>query len=149
VQSGRERHKGVEFGTSGKLTKDLTLFGGATFFGAKVLKNANSPSMNGKTPANVPEQAFKLYAEYAVPRVHGFTAIAGINATGKFFADNLNADRLPSIATEDVGLRYEVKWEKPLIFRINVTNLTNRSYWMQGGYIGAPRAILFSGQIKL
>jgi iron complex outermembrane receptor protein len=148
VQSGRERHKGVEFSATGKAFQRLTLFGGATFFGAKVRDNQQNPLLDGKTPANVSEQMFKLYAEYAIPKARGLNVTGGVYYTGKFFADTLNTDKLPSFATEDLGVRYDAKLYKPLIFRGNVTNLTNKSYWLQSGYIGPARSVSFSTEIK-
>jgi iron complex outermembrane receptor protein len=148
VQSGRERHKGVEFSATGKAFQRLTLFSGATFFGAKIRNNQVNSLQDGKTPANVSEQMFKVYAEYAIPKAHGVSATGGVYYTGKFFADTLNADKLPSFTTEDLGVRYDAKLYRPLIFRGNVTNLTNKSYWMQGGYIGPPRSVSFSTEIK-
>ena len=149
VQSGLERHKGIELGVTGMVGDNLTLFGGATFFGAKVVNSASTPMLDGRTPPNVSEQMFKLHAEYAIPRVRGLAATGSVFFTGKFFADTLNTDKLPGATTEDLGVRYKWNLERPLIFRFDVRNLSNKSYWMQSGYIGQPREILFPTEVAI
>lgn len=148
VQSGRERHNGVEFTVTGKVTKDLTLFSGATFFGAKIRNNASTPALNGKTPANVAEQLVKAYAEYWIPRSKGLTVSGGVYYTGQMFADTKNVIIIPAVTVEDVGLRYESQWKIPMVLRLNVTNVTNKSYWIANNWVGNPRSISFSTEFR-
>jgi iron complex outermembrane receptor protein len=149
VQDGREVHKGVELTAIGRLTSDLTFFGGATFFGAKVSKNQSAPQLNGQTPSNVAEQMIKGYLEYAVPRTHGLYLTGGAYWTGKRYADSFNTDRLAPFGVGDLGLRYETRWRRPLIVRATVTNLANESYWMTGFDVGAPRSVSASLEWRL
>jgi iron complex outermembrane receptor protein len=149
VQNGRENHKGFEFTVTGKPTADLTLWGGMTLMDAKIVRNASNPQWNGKTPPNVAEQMIKLYGEYAIRALPGFSLTGGVYYTGQMYADQMNTDNLPAVITEDVGARYVTTLKNyPLILRLNVTNVTNKSYWLDSYYTGDPRRILFSAQIK-
>jgi iron complex outermembrane receptor protein len=148
VQDGREVHKGVEFTAAGRAFDGLTLFGGFTFLKAEVTR-ASSSQLEGKTPMDVSEQMAKLYAEYDLPYLKGFTLTGGIYYTGAFYGDTSNNDKLPSVVTGDLGARYTTKlFDKALILRLNVTNITNESYWISNYYTGDPRAVTFSAQMK-
>jgi iron complex outermembrane receptor protein len=149
VQSGREDHKGFEFTVTGKATTNLTLFGGLTLLDAKVKRNEANPQWDGKVPTNVAQQMAKLYGEYAISAVPGLSLTGGVYYTGKQYADSMNTDRLPAVVTEDIGARYTTTLDThPLILRLNITNLTNESYWMNAYYTGDPRCIMFSAQMK-
>jgi iron complex outermembrane receptor protein len=146
VQDGREVHKGVEITASGNILPCLTVFGGLNFLSPKVQQNQNNPALNGKEPANVSEQMHKLYAEYHVWHMSNLIVTGGVYYTGKMWADTRNTDKLPAYTLGDLGLRYESKSKVPVTLRANVTNLTNKNYWMNGMYTGAPRATSFSTQ---
>lgn len=148
VQDGREVHKGVEFTAIGKVMEHLTLFGGVTVLDAKI-KRSNNPNLENKAPMDVAEQMAKLYAEYDFPYVRGLTFTGGVYYTGTFYGDTLNTDKLSSVITGDVGARYTAKvFDKPLTLRLNVTNVTNESYWISNYYTGDPRTITFSAQLR-
>ena len=157
VQDGREVHKGVEFTATGKATDNLTLIGGFTLLQARITRS-NVPGMDGKVPTGVSEQTAKLIAEYNIPRVPGLTLTGGVFYTGAFFGgDTAPAQdlvKLPPVFTEDIGARYETKVvNTPLIFRLNVSNLTGKNYWISGGYtglgfVGDPRTVKLSTEIK-
>jgi iron complex outermembrane receptor protein len=149
VQDGREVHKGIEFTATGKVTERLTLFGGLTLMDCKIVREADDPAIDGNRPESVSNQMAKVYAEYDLPWVSGLTLTGGVYYTGNFYADPENTDRLPGVITGDVGARYTTKiHETPLIFRLNVTNVTNKSYWLSQYYVGDPRSIAFSVQAK-
>jgi iron complex outermembrane receptor protein len=148
VQDGREVHKGMEFTATGKVTDRLTLWGGFTLFDATV-ERTSTPYVEGKKPTGTPEQYAKLYAEYNLPWIKGLTLQGGIYYTGTQYVDTLNTDELPPFVTEDVGARYETKIEGyPTIFRLYVTNVTNKSYWQDWRQVGDPRSIALSMQVK-
>jgi iron complex outermembrane recepter protein len=148
-QDGRQVHKGFEFSATGRPTRNLTLFGGFTLMQAKVT-DASKPSLENKTHVDVAQQSAKLYAEYDIDKVPGLTFTGGMYYMGKQAADNLNDELLPSVVTGDIGARYQMKicGNYPLIFRLNVTNVTNEKYWVNSSYTGDPRTFLFSTQVK-
>ena len=150
VQDGREDHKGVEFTVTGKATEHLTLFGGLTLMDSEVNRTSD-PQLDGKRPVNVSDQLAKLYAEYSLPQVPGLTLTGGAYYTGPYYADAENTVRLPGVVIGDVGARYKtLSWGTPVIFRLNVTNVTDKRYWLtsNAGVVGAPRTVLLSTEVK-
>ncbi|WP_348625831.1 hypothetical protein [Methylosinus sp. LW3] len=51
--------------------------------------------------------------------------------------------------TGDIGLRYETRiFDTETIWRLDVTNIANASYWQQTEMLGAPRTVAFSATAK-
>lgn len=150
VQNGREVHKGIEFTVSGKVTNRLTLVGGLTLMDCEITNNKSTPALVGKRPQNVANQMIKLYAEYDLPSVPGMTLIGGVYYTGSFYADAMNTDKIPGVVIGDLGVRYQTTIQgTPIIYRLNVTNVTNKHYWLNSMYVGAPRRVTLSMEMKL
>ena len=148
VQDGKEVHQGVEFTATGKVMHDVTLVGGFTIFDATLEKNSN-PLLIGKTPVNVAQQFAKLYAEYSLPWIKGLTLTGGGYWEGDQYADTMNTQKLGSYIVGDLGARYETKiYSCPTIFRLNVTNVADTSYWISSYQVGNPRSVAFSMQVK-
>ena len=150
---GSQLHRGLELTGRGKITKDLTLMGGLTFLDAKV-KETEEPSFLDKQPRYAPKFAGKLYAEYALPFVDGLTLTGGVNHFGKVYTNKDNSFQLPSFTTGDLGLKLETETlGQNMTYRLNVTNVTDESYWFSGGsishlQIGPPRSVAFSAEIQ-
>ncbi len=148
VQDGREIHKGFEMTATGKITADWTVWGGLTLMNASVRDQANEPALEGKTPANVSDRMAKLYTEYAIEAVPGLAVTGGVYYMSDFYADALNTIKLPGYTLGDVGARFGTTVSRcPLVVRLNVTNVANRSYWQDSNWTGAPRAIVASAQM--
>lgn len=152
-QDGRQEHKGLELTATGKITDNLTIYGGGTFIDAKV-KKTNTDSDRGKMPAGVAKHKLSMYAEYRIPN---FTSSNRIYLTGGFShvdsvelkARSGNRKDVPSFTTADIGLRYETgPIRSPLIARLNISNVTDKHYWLSMGgtsfQLGAPRTVSFS-----
>jgi len=149
TQDGRQINKGLEFTIGGKVSDNLTLIGGATFMNSEVEKQKNNPQFEGKKPIDVAENIFKIYGEYDIPAIHGLTMTGGIYYTGDFYADGINSDKLPAVTTADLGARYTQKINGyQTTFRLNVTNLTDKTYWISSNYVGEPRIVWLSASIK-
>jgi iron complex outermembrane receptor protein len=149
VQSGQTETKGVELTATGKILPDLRIFGGATFQHAEITTDAASPKLVGKWPTWDADQILKMVLEYDIPRVPGLTLTFGTFHTGSFYEDAANTDHLPGATTFDLGARYQTCiYNRPTIFRLNVSNLTNNHYWMPIGWIGDPLVVHFSTTIK-
>lgn len=143
-QDGRQRHRGVEFTATGKVTEDLTVIGGLTLLDAEVKGGTN----DGKVPMNVARTLAKLYVEYELPWTRGLFLTGGVYHTGRQWANDLNTDRLKSYTTLDLGARYTTKaFGNPLTLRVNVSNVTDKSYWQNSYYLGAPRTVAVSAQM--
>ena len=144
-QNGRQNHKGIEFGATGKATDRLTVITGLTLMDATVKKSENA----GNVPMNVAQQFAKVYSEYQIPGVEGLTLTGGVYYTGKQYADDANTDRLPSFVTADIGARYQTTVSnRPLTLRLNVNNLFDKDYWLNAYYLGTPRSLAFSAQMQ-
>ncbi|MCR8710071.1 TonB-dependent receptor [Aliarcobacter butzleri] len=148
VQDGEEIHQGVELTATGKVTDDLTLFGGGTLMDIEVGKS-NNPALEGKKPVNAASKMAKLYAEYDIPMIKGLTVTGGAYYTGEKYGDNMNTDKIPSYTLYDAGLRYKTKLDKyPTTFLLNVSNLTGEDYWASSSYLGDPRSVAFSMKME-
>lgn len=149
TEEGSEEHKGVELGISGKVTANLTLWGGVTLMDAQITRNANNPALVGTRPAGVSDRLVKLYAEYAVDQVPGLTLTGGVIYAGNYYATAGNVGLLPSYVVGNLGVRYEAEFYRtPTVFRLNVDNVANSNYWLAPGYEGDPRAIMGSVEVK-
>ncbi|MCQ4628727.1 TonB-dependent siderophore receptor [Shinella sp. CPCC 100929] len=143
TQDGRQNHRGIEFTATGNVTDNLTVLGGLTLLDTEV----KGGEFAGNDPTNVAAVLAKVYAEYELPSVEGFFLTAGVQHTGKQWADDANTDRLPSFTTFDLGLRYTTtQFGDPLTVRLAVTNVANKGYWQTSNYLGAPRTVAFSIQ---
>ncbi|WP_083927876.1 TonB-dependent receptor domain-containing protein [Desulfobacter curvatus] len=59
-EDGRQVHTGAELSVTGRVTDNLTLFGGVTVLDAVIKKSSNS-AIEGKSPQAVPEVTARLY----------------------------------------------------------------------------------------
>lgn len=151
-QNGKQTHKGIETTLSGKVTDNLTLLGGVTLMDAEVKKSTNNLGV-GKIPQGVAEEMAKLYAEYDLPFIPRLTVTGGLYYVGKSYLDVNNLQEVPSYTIADMGLRYTTKiYGNDTIFRLNVTNITDKAYWMSnytiGTMLGSPRMVELSATMK-
>lgn len=148
VQDGRQENNGLEFSVTGKVTPQLTLISGFTLLDPKV-KKAATVANDGNSPINVAKQLAKVYAEYDVASAPGFALTGGAFYTGKQYADEANNYTLPSFTTFDAGARYRLPLgTSDLTLRMNVSNLTDKKYWLNSSYLGDPRTVAFSAQLE-
>jgi iron complex outermembrane receptor protein len=147
---GSEIHKGLEFTATGKVRPDLTIFSGLTLLDPRIENNPSDPTQNGDKPQGVPTVLGKVYAEYDLPRTRGLAVLGGFYYTGSSYITLPNTLAKPAYTTEDSGVRYTVNIsDKPLTFRFNINNVTNKAYWASyTGYVGAPRTFLATAQYR-
>lgn len=148
VQDGEQIHQGLELTFTGKVTDNLTLFGGGTLMDIEVEKS-NNPALEGKKPTNAASKMAKLYAEYNIPQISGLTVTGGAYYTGEKYGNTTNTDKIPSYTLYDAGLRYKTKLDKyPTTFLLNVANLTGKDYWASSTYLGDPRSVAMSMKME-
>ena len=148
TQDGEAIHQGFELTMTGKVTDDLTLFGGGTLMDLSVEK-ASDKSLEGKKPTNAATKMAKLYAEYDIPQISGLTLTGGAYYTGRKYADEANTDILPSYTLYDTGLRYKTKIDEyPTTFNLNLQNLTDEVYWASNFELGNPRTLALSMKME-
>ncbi|HSI49078.1 MAG TPA: TonB-dependent siderophore receptor [Ideonella sp.] len=144
-QDGRQRHRGIELGATGKATSDLTVFSGFTWLAPKV----HGGALSGLQPINVAKVLAKVYAEYQLRVIPGLSLNGGVFYTGKQWANDGNTDRLPAYTTLDLGLRYTTTAAShPVTLNLYASNVTNKSYWQNSYYVGSPRNVAFSANVK-
>ena len=150
VADGTERHRGIEASVFGEPYKGVRVIAGATYLNATQLDTEGGLN-DGNRPIGVPTFMFNLGAEYDVPMVNGLTLTARWTHTGPQYVNVTNTASISAWDTVDLGARYAaVLFGKPTTFRLNVLNVTNKSYWASvsgtGGYLtqGAPRTFLMS-----
>ncbi|MCT7589731.1 TonB-dependent receptor [Aliarcobacter butzleri] len=148
TQDGEQIHQGIELTATGKVTDNLTIFGGGTLMDIEVEK-ADNPAIEGKKPTNAATKMAKLYAEYNIPMIQGLTVTGGAYYTGEKYGNRLNTDKIPSYTLYDAGLRYKTKLDKyPTTFLLNVSNLTGEDYWASSTYLGDPRSVAMSMKLE-
>jgi iron complex outermembrane recepter protein len=149
-QDGRAVHKGFELAANGRLVRDITLGGGLTVLSAKIDR---APTNVGKTPQGVPEKMARVYAEYDLPPLPGFTLTAGLSYTGRVPWDVANTLYVPAITLVDAGARLQRSLSGiDTTFRVNVTNLTHKDYWTTRAgilYLGSPRTVSLSVTLSI
>jgi len=144
VQDGLQVHNGVELILTGKITDNLTVMGGGTLMDISV-ERANNPALEGKKPVNAASRMGKIYAEYALPWIPGLSLTGGIYYTGEKYGNAANTDKIPSYTLYDIGARYSTRlFDKSLIVRLNIINLTGKNYWQAQDTLGVPRTVAFS-----
>lgn len=154
-QEGREIHRGLELTATGKLGQQWTLVGGLTLQQAYIDWAANTPTLEGKTPVNVPRQQARLYAEYAVPGVDGFSVSGAANFSGRRPVDSANLEYMAGVTTYDTGLQYASRWQgRPWSVTLNIANLFDKAYWSyyrsgDGLWLGAPRTLALTFKTAL
>ncbi|MBD1601617.1 TonB-dependent receptor [Pseudomonas typographi] len=148
VQDGLQENNGLEFSVTGKVTPRLTIVSGFTLLDPEVKKGATRAN-DGNSPVNVAKQLAKVYAEYDVVSAPGFALTGRAFYTGKQYADEANDYRLPAFTTYDAGARYRLPLAgNDLTLRVNVSNLTDKKYWLNNSYLGDPRTVAFSAQLE-
>lgn len=143
-QDGVQHNRGIELSAMGKLTDRLTVIGGITLLDAEVEESDNND------PIEVAEKLIKLYAEYDMGQLlPGLTLTGGAFYTGQRAVDTANTEFLPSYTVYNIGARYEVNAAgKPLTLSMNIKNLTDENYWINNNYLGDPRTLTFSANMK-
>ena len=145
TQQGRQKHRGIEFTATGRLTDALTIVGGFTALDADI----KGGDYDGLDPINTATNWAKLYLEYDLPFAPGVTLTGDVYRTGKQWGNAANSDRLPAYTTFDLGARYNVPMgEKQIILRLAVNNVADKSYWQNAYYVGQPRTVAFSAQFQ-
>jgi len=140
---GTLRSRGVELGVNGTLFDALQLFGGYTYNDAKIVKSAIAANV-GRQFANIPKHSASLLATYLVTpdieiggqayyqsKIYGGSQAAG-------------TAHIPSYARFDLVGRWQaLDW---LEARVNVNNVTNKTYYDSIYRSGSPFAYVAPGR---
>ena len=148
TDEGEKRVRGLEWNTSGELTRNVRLLGGATYSQGVQTKTAYN-RYNGNVAIGAPRWQGNLGAEWDTSWISGLTLSGRVVTTSNQYLDAANHQQAPGWTTADVGARYTTKMEgRKLVLRLNVNNLFDKHYW-SGSFsdsyaiatLGAPRTI--------
>lgn len=132
IAGGKEaRHRGAEFATTGRVTDALSVQTSLTVLDAKYSKAVDS-SLVGQRVTNVPRTKASMFADYKVAAVPGLS----VNALATFESGKTatpdGSVTLPRAWQLDAGVRFQTKLAgKSTLWRLNIENLTNRTYWRE------------------
>lgn len=125
------RHRGLELSASGRVDAALSLQASLMALDAKYTQ-AVDPTLVGQRVTNLPRLKASLFADYKV------AALPGLSLNGLATFENgktVTADgsvELPSSWQLDAGLSYMRRLAgKETLWRFNIENLTNRTFWRE------------------
>lgn len=155
TNSGEVRVEGVEFGVSGRITRDWTVYGGYAIMESEILKSNSAPLYNGvNVPeqghklSNTPEQSASLWTTYELP--YRVTVGTGVNFVDKRYSNNIETSSVPGYWLQDALVSW--KATDNLDLRLNVYNLWNEEYIdrVGGGHSipGSGRTVILTASLK-
>lgn len=153
TQNGQQRHRGLEFTGTGKLTSNLTLVAG-TMLLDPTATGTGVPANEGKKPVGVPRSTANVWGVYRISEMQGLSLNAGVFHSSAQYADATNTLEVPAWTRFDAGLRYDTRaGAKKVSFLLSIENLTDRSYWTgaQSGLLvlSNPRTVKLAAKIDL
>ncbi|BBF84572.1 ferrichrome-iron receptor [Aquitalea magnusonii] len=142
VDSGEKRVRGLEWSTSGELTRALRLLGGITYSQGVQTKTAYG-QYDGKRAVGVPHWQGNMGVEWDTPWVSGLTLSSRVMATSSLYLDAANTQQISGWSQLDLGARYTTRvGGKKTVFRAGVDNVFNRHYYSGSFSDSTPIATL-------
>jgi len=149
LKSGQLRSEGVEIGLAGDVTQNWQVFGGFSYFDARVKKFfGNTATVASIIPAGnklalTPERSFSLWNKYDIGG--GWAAGLGLIYQASSFAAVDNTVTLPAFTRADGALFYSFRDNKSRL-ALNVENMFDKKYYptVDGNNNispGSPRAV--------
>jgi catecholate siderophore receptor len=142
--TGEQRVRGFELGVSGNITRRLAVFGGYTYLDTAITESLIDPENVGLPLANVPKNTASLLVNYALSS----SLAVGLQTTyrDKIFGGSLvpNVGFLDDYVRFDAVARYNLS--NAVQFRVNVLNLTDKTYFDAIYRSGSPFAYIAPGQ---
>ena len=125
------RHRGLELAATGRVGDALSLQMSLMALDAQFTR-AVDPTWVGQRVTNIPRLKSSLFADYKIAALPGFA----LNALATFqSAKSATIDgsvKLPPAWQLDAGLSYQQRIAgQATLWRLNVENVTNRSYWRE------------------
>jgi iron complex outermembrane receptor protein len=142
TNSGEKRVRGLEWTTSGELSKAVRLLGGITHSRSEQTKTAYN-QYNGKEAVGVPHWQGNLAMEWDTPWVSGLTLTSRVIATSSVYLDAANTQQISGWNQVDLGARHSTRVAgKKTVFRLNVANVLNRHFYSGSFSDSTPIATL-------
>jgi len=137
---GDQRTRGVEFEAVGKITDQVSIFGGYSYLDAEFTESTTDN--DGNTPHSVPTHMVSLFGQYEFTgQLEGWRAGSGLIHVGERQGNNANTYELPTFERVDAFVGYR---KAGFDFRLSVENVLNEDYVSSsdgdgGLFQGAPR----------
>jgi catecholate siderophore receptor len=119
--------KGFEFGVSGKITSQWSIFGGYAYQDGEITKQQGTTIMKGAELAQTPEHTFALWSRYDFNEMWG--AAIGVISRSEMYAavpTTTQSTILPGYTRYDAAIF--AKFSEKLRLQVNLENLTNKEY---------------------
>lgn len=150
-QDGEDRHRGAEFGVTGKVAPKWTLAAGLTYMNATNEKTKGG-ALDGVVKDGQPRWHGSVMARYAADE--RFSAFGRISYTGSTYILN-EKFQAPSFTVLDLGMTYKTKMGSvPTTFGLTLYNALNKDYWMVSRdnnnlYLSTPRTLALTMSMDL
>jgi iron complex outermembrane receptor protein len=147
---GEQRNRGFELTAYGEIQRGLRAMASASFNDAKLTRTTGGVNQ-GNDANGVPDHTFNVGLDWDTPWVPGLSLNGRVINTSSLYYDAANLLRMPSWTRLDIGARYATRVAgKPVLFRANLENVTNKAYWVTSTYVtvGAPRTLMLSASIS-
>ncbi|CAD7724502.1 Ferrichrome receptor FcuA [Xanthomonas hydrangeae] len=155
VQQGRLHNRGLELSADGAATEQLRVFASVAAIRARA-EDTDIAAYEGHQAINVPKLRASVQADYSVPGVDGLAVLAGVQYSGRKFADRLGNASVPAYTVANLGARYATALGGvATTWRLNVDNVFDKRYWRDSGeyqgdaylFPGAPRTARLTVQV--
>lgn len=124
-QIGTISNSGLEFSLAGKITSELTVIAGYVHISPKIDLELSGELENSATAVGPVPGQFHTNLQYRIAAIDGLILDAKVERLSKRYA-RTNGVKLPSVATFDVGLRYETRiFGRNSTLRLQGFNLSN------------------------
>lgn len=125
------RHRGLEFTATGRLGSQWSLQASAMLLDAKFTQSLD-PALVNQWVTNVPRVKASVFADYKVAMLPGLSLNTLLTfESGKKVSPDGSVE-LPGAWQLDAGLRYQTRLAgRSTQWKLNVENLSNRSYWRE------------------
>ena len=151
TDGGEKRVRGIEWNSVGEPIRGLRVLGGL-IYAQSIQTKTQGGALDGYPSAGAPRWQANLGLEVDVPGAPGLTLSGRMQASSRQWLTSNQTLALPGWAVFDLGARYATRlYGRPAALRLNITNVSNRSYYSgvfrEGtpiATLGAPRTVMAS-----
>lgn len=153
--TGEVRVEGIEFGVSGRITREWSVYGGYAIMESEILESKTVTTYNGvRIPekghsiSNTPEQTATLWTTYELP--FHLSLGTGVQFVDKRFSNNIETSSVPGYWLQDALISWRANDHFSL--RLNGYNLWDKEYIdrVGGGHSipGAGRTVILTASLR-
>lgn len=147
VLEGEQVVDGIEFGVTGRITKQWQVFAGYSFMDSEITESGTAAEV-GREVLNVPAHTFNLWTTYELPinvEIGG-----GTQYVGNRFSNNTNTNEVSGYWRFDAMASYHMT--ENIDIQLNVFNLADEYYYesIGGGHLvpGAGRSAMLTTSVR-